>query len=546
MKKLLVVFLFLSLAVFAASLVSVEVHVTPPQPVAAGGTIHFNASVNNEGPDPAADLTFTFTIPAEATFAGLTAPAGWTCTTGSTITCTKPALDVGSETFVIDVTTPPDLPPSTITATAAVSTSSTDRDLEDNTQTVNVNVTPQSDLAVALNGSPDPVAAGEDVDWTFDVTNNGPSTVTDGSVSLPIPAGLTFVSASAPAGWSCDNAVTCTQTGSLAPNGVAHFVVTTHVPSSTAGGTTFTATVTASSATDTFPANDSSTDSVTATVSSNVTITKSTTTSSATPGSAVHYDIDVTNAGPSDAANVTMTDTLPAELRFVSLAAPAGWSCTTPAAGASGTIQCTAATFVAGAAAHFDLETTVAASAAPGTSIVNSAGAGSSSDAADAVTVVGPADVTGTKSVEGPFTEGALIAYTIVLTNNGGVAQPDNPGDELVDVLPAELTLVDASASSGSAAADLGMNRVRWNGSIAAGGTVTITIHARITGGTPGTQVSNMATIAFDADGNGTNETTRNTNAVTFALEAEVPALSPAMLVLLAALLAFVGIARRL
>lgn len=171
MKKLTAVFFLTSLAVFAASLVSVDVHVTPPQPVAAGGTIHYDATINNEGPDDAADLTFTFTIPSEATFAGLTAPAGWTCTTGSTVTCTKPVLGVGSESFVIDVTTPPDLPPSTITATANVSTSSSDRDLDDNTQTVNVNVTPQSDLSVTLAGSPDPVAAGEDLDWTFDVTD---------------------------------------------------------------------------------------------------------------------------------------------------------------------------------------------------------------------------------------------------------------------------------------------------------------------------------------------------------------------------------------
>ncbi|MBV8519212.1 MAG: DUF11 domain-containing protein [Acidobacteria bacterium] len=546
MKKLTAVFFLTSLAVFAASLVSVDVHVTPPQPVAAGGTIHYNATINNEGPDDAADLTFTFTIPSQATFAGLTAPAGWTCTTGATVTCTKPVLGVGSESFVIDVTTPPDLPPSTITATANVSTSSSDRDLDDNTQTVHVNVTPQSDLSVTLAGAPDPVVAGEDLDWTFDVTNHGPSTVADGSVSLPIPAGLTFVSVSAPAGWNCDSSVTCTQTASLAPNGVAHFVVTTHVASSTPSGTTYTATATVSSALDTIPGNDTASDSVTTTASTNVTITKSTTTTSATPGSAVHYDIDVANSGPSDAANVTMIDTLPAELQFVSLTPPASWSCTTPVVGASGTITCTAATLAASATAHFDLETTVSASAAPGTSIVNRASAGGSSDAADAVTIVGPTDVTGVKSVEGPFGQGALITYTIVLANHGDVAQPDNLGDELVDTLPAGLTLVDASADSGTASADLALNRVRWNGAIAADGNVTITIHARITGGGSGTQIANVATIAFDADGNGTNETTRNTNVVKFAVEAAVPALSPMMLALLAALLAFVGIGRRL
>ena len=99
------------------------------------------------------------------------------------------------------------------------------------------------------------------------------------------------------------------------------------------------------------------------------------------------------------------------------------------------------------------------------------------------------------------------MTYTIVLANAGAGAQVDNPGNELVDVLPVELALVSATATSGTAVATTGTNTVTWNGSISTGSTVTITIGATVRATTPlGASVSNQATIAYDLDGNGTNE----------------------------------------
>ena len=48
---------------------------------------------------------------------------------------------------------------------------------------------------------------------------------------------------------------------------------------------------------------------------------------------------------------------------------------------------------------------------------------------------------------------------------------------------------------------------MHWNGTIAGnGGTVTITITALVNNGVGGQTISNQGTIFFDADGNGTNE----------------------------------------
>jgi uncharacterized repeat protein (TIGR01451 family) len=117
------------------------------------------------------------------------------------------------------------------------------------------------------------------------------------------------------------------------------------------------------------------------------------------------------------------------------------------------------------------------------------------------------ASVSGAKTVSGDFWPGGAITYRVVLTNAGPGDQGDNSGDELVDVLPAEVTLTGASASSGTAAADLGTNTVTWNGPIPAGGSVTVQISALVGSAPVGTVVSNQGTVAYDGDGNGSNET---------------------------------------
>lgn len=165
-----------------------------------------------------------------------------------------------------------------------------------------------------------------------------------------------------------------------------------------------------------------------------------------------------------------------------------------------------------------------------------------------------PALVSGTKTVAGEFTVGGTVTYTVVLTNSGTGAQPDNPGDEFVDVLPAELTLLSVDASSGTAAA-VG-NAVTWNGSIPVAGSVTITITATVNAGAIGQQITNQGTCYFDGDGNGTNESSAPTDdpAVGGAADPtvfmvigsvlEIPALSGFGLLALALVLAALALVR--
>lgn len=129
----------------------------------------------------------------------------------------------------------------------------------------------------------------------------------------------------------------------------------------------------------------------------------------------------------------------------------------------------------------------------------------------DAVAIVS-SPVVATKTVSGTFLPGSTVVYTVTL-DGGAVAHADNPGDEFTDVLPPQLVLVSATATTGTAVATVATNTVTWNGPILAGGTVTITITATIQSAVAsGTTVSNQGTVFYDANGNGTNDSSAGTD----------------------------------
>lgn len=58
------------------------------------------------------------------------------------------------------------------------------------------------------------------------------------------------------------------------------------------------------------------------------------------PGGTITYTVTLTNSGPDNAGNAGFSLPLPTGTTFDSLTAPGGWSCTTPAVGANGTVSC--------------------------------------------------------------------------------------------------------------------------------------------------------------------------------------------------------------
>ena len=95
-------------------------------------------------------------------------------------------------------------------------------------------------------------------------------------------------------------------------------------------------------------------------------VTKSSSPTSVNAGGTVQYPITVTNNGPTAATGVSVVDTLPATLTFVSAAAPPGTSCS-----ASGqVVTCDGGTLANGASLTFTVTATVPPATAAG-SVVN-------------------------------------------------------------------------------------------------------------------------------------------------------------------------------
>lgn len=240
-----------------------------------------------------------------------------------------------------------------------------------------VGLFPISDLAITKTDAPDPVTAGNNLVYTITATNNGPDNAATASWTDTLPAGTSFVSLPPTAGWSCTTpavgaggTVTCSNPSFAVGSNVS--TLTVAVDPAVAAGSVLSNTATiASSNGDGTPGNNSATATTAVAASADLVISNSGSPANVINGQPITYTITLDNNGPSAAASVSMSNVIPANTTFTSLASPGGWSCTTPAVGATGTVTCTRASFTGGPAV-FNLVVTVDA-AAPPTMIVDTA-----------------------------------------------------------------------------------------------------------------------------------------------------------------------------
>ena len=123
-------------------------------------------------------------------------------------------------------------------------------------------LTPSADLVVTLSDSPDPVAAGNQLTYTGQVSNLGPGNAQTAQMSLPLPTGTTFFSLSTPGGWSCTTpsvgatgTVTCDR-ASFQTGGTASFTLVVTTASGSEGSTLTTTATVSSGTTDPNPDNN--------------------------------------------------------------------------------------------------------------------------------------------------------------------------------------------------------------------------------------------------------------------------------------------------
>ena len=242
----------------------------------------------------------------------------------------------------------------------------------------------EADVSVTKTTAAGPVFAGNTVAYTITVSNAGPDDAQAVALSDLVPANTTFVSdaqTSGPMFILTNPAVGGTGTitgtiGTLALGASASFNVVVLVSPSTPAGTTISNTADVTAATgDPNLANNTQTATTLTATEADVSVTKTTAPGPVFAGNTIAYTITVSNAGPSDAQTVALSDLVPANTTFVSDAQNSGpaFILTNPAVGGTGTITGTIGTLASGASATFTVVLLVSPSTPDGTTIANTA-----------------------------------------------------------------------------------------------------------------------------------------------------------------------------
>lgn len=242
-----------------------------PDPVTAGNNVVYTITAANAGPASAASVSLTDAVPANTTFFSLNAPAGWTTTTppvGGTgnVTATTGSLASGaSATFTLVVHVDASVSNgTTITNSAAVTSATTDPNAANNTATATTTVAVAADVGVSKM-APATATDGTNITYAIPVTNYGPSSAPNVSMTDVLPANTTYVSAT-PAAGSCSGTTTVTcNVGTVAPGATVNISLVVKLGTTTPGGTVVTNTASATSpATDPNSANNSASATTTA------------------------------------------------------------------------------------------------------------------------------------------------------------------------------------------------------------------------------------------------------------------------------------------
>jgi len=345
-----------------------------PASANAGNNITYTITVTNNGPSTASSVSWTDTLPAGTTFVSEMQTSGptFTCTTGATISCSIASMAPSAvAVFSVVVQTSPAIPNNTtLSNTASVVSTTPDNTAGNNSSTVNTTISASADVAV-VKTAPAAAVAGSNVTYTITVTNNGPSNASSVTLTDTLPAGTTFVSENQSSGpaFTCTTGATIScSIATLNAGATAVFSVTVNFSGALPNGTTVTNTATVSSTTaDSNPGNNSSSAPTLVSANADLSVTKS---GPATTPSNVNvvYTVTAANAGPSTAANVTLTETVPAGMTFVSVNQSTGpvFSCS-----GTGPVVCSIAAFNAGASATFQFTFNVPLSTAAGTQTTN-------------------------------------------------------------------------------------------------------------------------------------------------------------------------------
>lgn len=277
-----------------------------PDPILVGSNLTYTLTVTNLGPTAASNVTLIDTLPIGAAFVSATSGQGVNSAAGNQVTFTIGAMPVGA-VVTNTLTVVPNVA-GIATNRATITASQPDPSPENNLATTLTTVGAAADLSVV--GSTNSVALGNNLTYTFTVSNLGPLSAPGVVLQGTLPPGVNAVSATASQGattLATAQRVTATL-GTLSSNASATVTITatptvegTHVAS---------ATVSSLIADSNLTNNTAVAASSTVNASADVAITLTNIPTTVIEGNKLIYTIGVVNNGPSTANNVVVTNAI--------------------------------------------------------------------------------------------------------------------------------------------------------------------------------------------------------------------------------------------
>ena len=349
-----------------------------------------------------------------------------------------------------------------------------------------------ADVGITVEDDPDPIVAGALVTYTALVTNAGPDRAPATVVVDDLPAGLSYVSASATSG-SCSYTaprVTCSL-GTI-PSGEARTVTVVAEP--VADGVLANTLSASGDYADANAANDAATAETSVAQGADLAVTLGESGDPVLSGEELTYSLTAANRGPFPAADPVLTQTLSPDVAFVSASPGCSF--------ADGVVTCGAGALGASLApgASVPLEVVVTRTAAEEATFDSTAAIAGSApsdpdpddNAASVSTTYLPAgdlrlELDGTP---GPLDEGESLVWTVTLENLG---PNDAASAALVQSLPSGFALGTVTTSHGLCVPSPGSLDCTF-GTLAPATTVTVVVSGTTAAGSVGTTLATAAT----------------------------------------------------
>lgn len=376
---------------------------------------------------------------------------------------------------------------------ATVDGPDSDPNPSNNTSQKETPITTSTDVLIDKTVAAGPWIAGTDVKYNVKLTVTGPSIARNVTLSDVLPAGLTPVSIGADGdGWTWNQTTATGSRDTLAP-GSYIIPVTAHIEQGVVTGTDLvnSATTTWTDTDPNTPNTKSDDETITVATDGDLQLTKTAVdengqeVSSATAGSVLRYQFDVTNNGPSQAvAPIRIADTLPAGVTFGSIVSGDGWSVAAGSTATAPKFEYAGALATGANAPALVIEVSIAQDAYLTTgethALTNTATA--TSDTPDSrpdnntdtstVTVSEQADLDVTKTHDASLVHiGESLPFTITTTNYGPSTAR---GVVIAETLPKGLTYVGLQPDQGAEPSEAAWQQV-GDPTVNTDGTTTVT-----------------------------------------------------------------------